>query len=163
MTRLYFVTYIKAARERVFDLSRDVDFHTKSATTSRERVIGGRMSGLLEPGETVRFQGYHFGLCLRHTSTLTEFVHPAYFVDEMTEGHFRYFRHEHRFTDEGERTRMEDILHYEVPFGWCGRLFDRLFLRRHLTAFLTERNRYLKEVAEQEVGYPPENRDRLGP
>lgn len=163
MTSLHFVTNIRAPRGRVFDFSRDMDLHARSAAATLEQIVGGRHSGLLELGETVRFRGRHFGVWLTHTSVMKCLSPYDYFVDEMTKGHFRYFRHEHRFTEEGGQTRMEDIVNYEVPFGWCGRQFDRLFLQRHLTAFLTERNQYLKEVAEQEVGYPPENWDRLGP
>jgi hypothetical protein len=43
---------------------------------------------------------------------------------------------------------MTDVLQYETPFGVFGKLFDVLFLKKHLTQFLLERNKTLKIVSE---------------
>ena len=71
-----------------------------------------------------------------------------YFVDEMEEGKFKSFKHEHFFEEENGVTIMKDILQYETPFGIFGKLFDILFLEKHLTQFLLERNKILKEISE---------------
>lgn len=72
----------------------------------------------------------------------------SYFVDEMEEGKFKSFKHEHFFEEKNGITIMTDKLQYETPFGIIGKLFDVLFLKRHLTNFLLERNKILKEVSE---------------
>ena len=41
-----------------------------------------------------------------------------------------------------------DYKQYETPFGIFGKLFDVLFLEKHLIHFLLERNKILKEVSE---------------
>jgi len=163
MTRLQLVTFIHAPKSLVFDLSRDMDVHMQSAVSTGERIIEGRKSGLLGYGEKVRFEGRHFGCKLRHTSQITALSPFDYFVDEMTDGRFRSFRHEHVFRQEGGFTRMEDVISYEVPFGWLGQVFDRLLLRRHLTSFLLHRNLHIKKIAEQQTGEPPENRNGFSP
>lgn len=71
-----------------------------------------------------------------------------YFADEMERGKFKYFKHEHFFEEENGFTIMKDKLQYETPFGILGELFDTLFLEKHLTKFLLERNKTLKEVCE---------------
>ena len=74
--------------------------------------------------------------------------HYDYFVDEMEEGKFKSFKHEHFFEEKNGVTIMKDKLQYEIPFGFTGRLFDFMFLKRHLKNFLLERNKVLKELAE---------------
>lgn len=71
-----------------------------------------------------------------------------YFVDEMEEGQFKTFKHEHFFGEKNGVTTMKDKLSYETPFGIFGQLFDFLFLKKHLVNFLLERNRILKKLAE---------------
>lgn len=71
-----------------------------------------------------------------------------YFVDEMEEGKFKTFKHQHFFEEINELTTMTDVLQYETPFGVFGKLFDFLFLKKHLTQFLLERNKILKAVTE---------------
>ena len=71
-----------------------------------------------------------------------------YFVDEMEEGKFKTFKHEHFFEEKNRLTIMTDQLQYETPFGIFGKLFDVLFLKKHLTQFILERNKILKVIAE---------------
>ncbi|MGN7808535.1 SRPBCC family protein [Flavobacterium sp. 22076] len=72
-----------------------------------------------------------------------------YFVDEMEKGKFKSFKHEHIFEEENGFTIMKDKLQYETPFGIFGELFDILFLEKHLTNFLLERNKILKAISEK--------------
>ena len=73
-----------------------------------------------------------------------------YFVDEMEEGKFKSFKHEHSFVEKDGKTVMIDNLNYETPFWIFGQLFNYLFLKKHLTNFLLERNKVLKELSENQ-------------
>ena len=44
---------------------------------------------------------------------------------------------------------VTDILNYETPYGIFGKLFDKLFLKKHLTDFIMKRNAVLKNLAEK--------------
>jgi ligand-binding SRPBCC domain-containing protein len=72
-----------------------------------------------------------------------------YFVDEMEEGHFKSFKHEHFFEEENGLTIMRDMLCYETPYGIFGKLFDSLLLKNHLTNFILHRNQVLKGLSEK--------------
>lgn len=76
MTTVVIETRIAAPIERCFDLARDVDAHVRSSAATRERVVGGRTTGLLELGDTVTFEGVHLGVRQRLTSRITEFDRP---------------------------------------------------------------------------------------
>lgn len=148
MTAINLTTKIKASQQIVFDASRNIDIHQQSASKSNESAIAGVTSGLINLNETVTWRGKHFGFYLTHKSRITAMNFYDYFVDEMEEGKFKTFRHEHFFEEKNGVTIMTDKLQYETPFGIFGKLFDTLFLKNHLIHFLLERNKLLKEVSE---------------
>lgn len=149
MTTINLTTKIKAPKQLVFDASRNIDIHQQSASKSNEVAIAGVTSGLINLNETVTWRGKHFGFYLKHKSRITAMTFYHYFVDEMEEGKFKFFKNEHFFEEENDITIMTDKMQYETPFSIFGKLFDVLFLKRHLTNFLLERNKVLKEVSEK--------------
>ena len=149
MTTITLTTKIKAPKQTVFDASRNIDIHQQSASKSNEKAIAGTTSGLINLNETVTWRGKHFGFYLTHNSRITTMDLHDYFVDEMERGKFKTFKHEHFFEEENGITIMKDKLQYETPFGMFGELFDILLLEKHLTQFLIERNKILKEVSEK--------------
>lgn len=148
MTSIHLITDIKAPMQEVFDAARNIDLHQSSAYKTQETVIAGKTSGLIELCETVTFRGKHFGVYLTHTSKIIKMEKPFSFVDEMMQGKFKSFKHFHLFEEKEGVTVMTDILEYETPFGFFGKLFDGLFLKKHLKRFLLERNHILKEHLE---------------
>ena len=45
---------------------------------------------------------------------------------------------------------MKDELRFSAPFGVLGFLVENLVLRKYLTRFLLERNKFVKQIAESE-------------
>ncbi|GGF07318.1 SRPBCC family protein [Flavobacterium limi] len=150
MTTIHLITKINAPIKTVFDVSRDIDIHQQSAAPSKEKAIAGVTYGLISLNETVTWRGKHFGFYLTHKSRITAMDLYNYFVDEMEEGKFKNFRHQHFFEEINGVTIMTDQLQYETPFGIIGKLFDALFLKNHLIYFLMERNKILKKIAENQ-------------
>jgi ligand-binding SRPBCC domain-containing protein len=150
MTTINLITKINAPKKVVFDLSRNIDVHQNSASNTYEKAIAGVTSGLINLNETVTWRGKHFGFYLKHKSRMTAMDFYDYFVDEMEEGKFKSFKHEHTFVEKDGKTVMIDNLNYETPFGIFGKLFDKIILKKHLINFIIERNRILKELAEHE-------------
>ncbi|RDK84271.1 ligand-binding SRPBCC domain-containing protein [Marinirhabdus gelatinilytica] len=149
MTTITLKTRINAPVEEVFDLSRNISFHQKSASQTNETALYGKTSGLINYGESVTWRGKHLGIYLKHTSKITTFERPLKFIDVMTNAHFTYFAHQHLFETSEGGTIMKDILTYKVPFGLLGRVFNNLILKKHLTKFLKQRNFKLKEELEK--------------
>jgi ligand-binding SRPBCC domain-containing protein len=143
-------THIAAPADRCFLLSLSIDLHMDSTAPTREHAIAGVTHGLIGAGESVTWQGTHFGFRLRHTSKIVAYEPYRFFCDEMTAGMFRSFRHEHYFDGHGNKTRMCDVLEFAAPMGPLGALMERLVLRNYLRRFLIERNLVIKEAAESE-------------
>lgn len=150
MPTLIIETEINAPPEVCFDLVRDISLHLSTAGNTNEKAVAGKMRGKIKLGETVTFEGRHFGFKQRLTVKVTEFEKPNFFTDEMTRGAFVSFKHKHEFISEkgDAQTLMRDTLSWKSPFGFLGRIFDALLLENHLRKFVTRRNRELKRIAE---------------
>ena len=148
MTTIQLTTHYFAPIEKVFDINRNIDIHQQSASKTNEIAIAGITSGLINKNETVTWKGKHFGVYLTHQSLISELIFPTYFVDEQLKGKFKSFKHQHFFEQKENYVEVTDILNYETPYGIFGKLFDKLFLKKHLTDFIMKRNAVLKNLAE---------------
>lgn len=146
-------THIQAPIEIVFDLARSIDLHKISTEQTLEEAIAGKTSGLIGLGEWVTWRARHLGLKQTLTSKITEFDSPRMFVDEMVQGAFKRFRHEHLFeSDENGHTLMQDIFDYTSPCGLLGEMVDALFLEGYMKRLLVKRNLVVKDFAESGQG-----------
>ncbi|GAA0190273.1 hypothetical protein GCM10009122_51680 [Fulvivirga kasyanovii] len=143
-------TAIQAPRELCFDLSRSIDLHLESTRHTNEQAIAGKTSGLIGLNETVTWKARHFGVTQTLTTRITEYQRPGIFVDEMEQGIFKRFRHEHHFADAAGQTIMTDVFDYESPLHFLGKLADLLLIKRYMTSLLVKRNLVIKEYAESE-------------
>ncbi|AEW87075.1 hypothetical protein B0A78_11325 [Flavobacterium columnare NBRC 100251 = ATCC 23463] len=64
MTTIHLKTIINAEIKVVFNTARNLDYHKESFFFTKEKIIAGRSSGLIEEGESVTWQGKHFGFYL---------------------------------------------------------------------------------------------------
>jgi ligand-binding SRPBCC domain-containing protein len=141
---------IHAPMDVCFDLARDIDLHTKSTAGTNEKAVAGVTSGRIGMGEEVTWEATHFGIRQRLTSRITVFQRPYAFRDSQVRGVFKRFDHDHRFSERGGVTRMQDVFDYEAPLGWLGKVADALFLKRYLRRFLALRALAIKHAAESE-------------
>jgi ligand-binding SRPBCC domain-containing protein len=144
-------TTILAPIERCFDLSLNVDLHSRSVVQTHERAVAGVTTGMMQLGDTVTWEAVHFGVKQRLTSRITAYERPRHFTDEMLRGAFHSMRHIHEFVSQPPGTLMIDVLIFQAPLGILGRIAEALFLTRYMKRFLLIRNRYLKQVAEAET------------
>ncbi len=149
MTEITLHTEIQSTIEEAFLLSLDIDFHKKTASQTQEEAIAGVTSGRIKYNETVTWRGKHFGVFLTHTSQITAYEASSYFVDEMIEGNFKSFRHQHFFEQKGNTVFMKDVIKYTTPYRIFGKLFDSLFLKKHMTQFIKNRNLAIKTALEK--------------
>jgi ligand-binding SRPBCC domain-containing protein len=148
MPRIELNTEIDAPINVVFDLSRSIDFHMKSTEQTGEQAVEGKTSGLIGLNESVTWRAKHFGVTQNLTSKITVMQRPNIFVDEMTKGAFKWFCHQHLFLEENGKTLVVDIFEFESPYGFLGKMANRLFLKSYMERLLVERNKHLKEIAE---------------
>lgn len=150
MVTLCLETSINAPIERVFDLARSIDLHTRSTAKTGERAIAGITSGLIGFNEEVTWQAKHFGVWQSLTVKIIAYDRPFYFADEMLRGAFKQMRHDHYFESTKSGTMMRDDFLFEAPFGVIGRMVEVTVLKNYMRRFLVARNQVLKLTAESE-------------
>ncbi len=148
MPVIVLITEIKAPMQKVFDLARSVDLHQQSMQHTNEKAIAGKISGLIEQGETVTWQAQHLFKVRQLTSKITSMDAPYYFRDIMIEGDFKLMEHDHYFKTIAGGTEMKDVFKFKSPYGLLGSLVDWLFLKSYLKNLLIKRNNTLKRIAE---------------
>lgn len=148
MPTLIIETLINASPEVCFDLVRDISLHLQTAGKTNEKAVAGKTRGKIALGETVTFEGKHFGFTQRLTVKITEFKKPFHFTDEMIEGNFKSFKHTHEFIPQNNQTLMRDTLIWISPLGILGKIFDALLLKNYLRKFVMRRNVEIKKAAE---------------
>ena len=141
-------TRIRAPIERVFDLSRSIDAHLDSTSSTNERAIAGITTGLIGLGETVTWSAVHFCIRQKLTVEIVEFERPHLFADRMTDGAFKSMYHRHTFEAVGDETIMRDNFAFEAPLGILGIIIEKLVLEWYMRRFLQSRNARLKALAE---------------
>ena len=139
-------TWIDAPVELCFDMARDVAAHVESAAFSGERLVApGKLSGTLEVGDLVCFEGRHAGFRQRFCARITYADRPHVFFDEMVSGFFRSLRHAHWFSPLAGGTLMTDHLVWRAPLG---ALMDFVYMTRHMTWFVKTKQQNLKRIVE---------------
>jgi ligand-binding SRPBCC domain-containing protein len=149
MTTIQLHTQIHASIEICFDVSRDIDVHVASTKHTGETAIAGKTSGLIGLGETVTWRAKHLGIWQKLSTKITAFKSPTYFVDEMIQGAFTSFKHEHIFETKETHTLMTDVFEFKSPLGILGKLANSIFLTTYMLNLLKHRNEVIKEEAER--------------
>jgi len=148
MSFIHLTSFIKAPIERVFDLSRSINLHKISTAHTHEKAVGGVMNGLINQGETVTWQAKHLYKERKFTSKITAMHRPESFTDEMVNGDFKSFRHDHHFKSTDNGTIMIDMIAFESPYGMIGQLANQFFLKNYIEQLMLKRNAVIKEYAE---------------
>jgi ligand-binding SRPBCC domain-containing protein len=150
MPTIHLTTFIGAPAERVFDLTRSINLHKKTMAHTNEQAVAGTTAGLIELDETVTWKAKHFFKTRFLKVKITAMNRPYSFTDEMVNGDFKSFKHEHYFKQIDNGTLLIDLLSFEAPYGSLGKIAASLFLKRYLKKLLDQRNQAIREYAESE-------------
>lgn len=138
---------VRAPIDRCFLLS------TSTAIVQQElgmKAVAGRTEGLVQSGDTVRWEGWQLGLRHHHVSQINNYHRPFFFQDRMIDGRFRYFEHDHRLTELPDGTLLDDELRFSLPFGPLGALLAQFIMVPHIRGLMHRRFGKLKGIAETE-------------
>ena len=151
METIILKTHIKSKVEVCFNLSRSIDLHKISMVKTKENVIDGVFSGLIDLNEHVTWEAKHFGIKFKLTSAITEYKFPLYFKDIQIKGPFMFMEHQHKFSLLSKNeTEMIDVFQFQSPYSFFGIFIDKIFLRGYLRNLLLIRNKTIKDYAESQ-------------
>lgn len=148
MPTIHLTTFIAAPVDVVFDLSRHIGLHKISQKHSKEEVVSGVSSGLIQEGEFVTWKAKHLYKIRFLKIRISKMNAPSFFEDVMETGDFKSYMHEHHFKSTQNGTLLIDILHFESPYGFAGAVFNKFYLTAYMKRLLEQRNKTIKEYAE---------------
>ena len=148
MPSIHITTFIAGSVDVVFDLSRHIGLHKISQRDNKEEAVGGTTSGLINQDEWVTWKAKHFFKTRFMTTKITAMNKPGFFEDVMTKGDFVSYSHKHYFKPTGNGTIMIDEIHFESPYGFFGKIFNRLYLTNYIKALIEKRNKTIRAYAE---------------
>ena len=70
----------------------------------------------------------------------------SYFVDVQLSGPYKSWHHEHHFRKIEGGIEMKDILYYELPFGFLGRVVHKAYVRKKIEEIFDYRFKVLGEM-----------------
>jgi len=165
MPAFEYESYVDAPLDNVWDFhSRIVGLTELTPDWMRLRVDattgpdGEPDPEILEEGASVDVSLKPFGVFPRvsWTSVITERDRDgdeAYFVDEMSDGPFKKWRHTHSFEAQGDETLVRDRVEYALPLWMLGRAGSPLF-RFNAYMMFRQRHRRTREIFEQSQPQP---------
>jgi ligand-binding SRPBCC domain-containing protein len=153
---------IRAPLDRCFALSTNVDLVRRTLGMQR---IGGVTSPHVEANSRVVWRGWKFGLPTEHHTLITQFAAPhpghigdpaaefdgqsvAWFEDSQERGRFATFHHMHLFRQYRQDVRLEDCVHFSLPFGPLGSIAGRWLVAPYVRRLMRARFDLLKRLAE---------------
>jgi ligand-binding SRPBCC domain-containing protein len=137
--------HIHAPIERCFLLSTSIDL---VAETLQMRPVSGRTSGLIVGQDRIVWKGWKFGLPQMHESLISGYERPAYFQDTMARGRFKFFQHDHHFTEIDGHTLLQDKVRFSLPLGWAGAMVAKYVMVPYISRLIRKRFYLLKQLAE---------------
>lgn len=109
---------------------------------------------VLTPGDLSLYKGliidYEIKLfrCIpaRWSSYIMDVKQNEYFEDVQLKGPYSYWHHRHEFHAHEDGTLIKDIIHYQVPLGFIGRIANVLLVKRDIKHIFKYRREQVKTL-----------------
>lgn len=116
----------------------------KSADVGNRHRLAGAGSEIVTSFRVLPFLSFR----AEWVAVITEFEWNHHFVDTLTRGPFKSFRHRHELSSQirnsADGTSIRDVIDYEVGFSLLGDLAQKLFIDRQLRRTFAYRQKALQ-------------------
>jgi ligand-binding SRPBCC domain-containing protein len=91
------------------------------------------VEGKIYPGQIIQYKVKPlFGIPLLWVTEITQVKENKFFIDEQRIGPYKFWHHKHFFKEVKDGIEMKDVIHYALPYGFLGRIVNKLFVRKQL-------------------------------
>lgn len=146
MHRLHFKQALPIGLDEAWGFFSNPGNLSKITPTSMDfNIISGQSSDMY-PGQVITYTVRPLaGIKTKWVTEISQIAKPNYFVDTQLSGPYKVWHHQHLFRKIENGVLMEDILHYEVPFGWLGDIVNQLIIRKKVQHIFEHRRAVLNE------------------
>ena len=143
MPKIHFTEFIAAPASRVYDVARN--FSILKSSFDKEQVSTTASSNTLKDGDTITIQARHLSKTRSLVLKLYEKKQENMFREVMHQGSIPAYCHEHYFKQIDNGTIMIDILEFELPSDFIGKIFGKYFMEKYLQVILQKRVAGIKQ------------------
>jgi ligand-binding SRPBCC domain-containing protein len=86
------------------------------------------------------------GIPVHWLTEITQIEPQQFFVDEQRLGPYRIWHHEHHFRPVDGGVEMQDIITYQMPFGWLSAPLHALVVKKQLEQIFAFRTHSVREI-----------------
>ena len=147
MQRFEYIQFVPASLDVVWD------FFSSPANLSK--ITPPEMGFLITSPEQVEMYAGMFitykvspalGIKMNWVTEITQINNKKFFIDEQRRGPYSIWHHEHHFKEVQGGVEMLDILYYDVPFGFIGKLANLIFVHNKVKQIFTFREKRIEEL-----------------
>jgi len=140
--------FIPAQPPEVWDFfSRPQNLATITPGNMKFQVLSAANSAHIYPGQVIEYKVFPlFGIPVYWKNEIMQVKETELFVDEQRKGPYKLWHHQHYFKAVEGGVEMTDIVYYELPLGWLGRLAHVLFVQKRLEDIFEFRRRKTEEI-----------------
>ena len=147
MRRFEFVQFVPATLDVVWDFFSSPSNLSKITPTEMGFKITSQELPVMYPGMFITYKvSPALGIKLNWVTEITQISEKKFFIDEQRSGPYRIWHHEHHFKEAEGGVEMRDILYYQVPFGFLGRLADLFFVSNKIKQIFDFRTKRISQL-----------------
>jgi len=87
-----------------------------------------------------------FGIKTNWVTEITQVEDKSYFVDEQRVGPYTMWHHQHIIKKQGDKVFMKDIVSYQPPFAFLGRIANKFVIHNKLNEIFDYRTTVLEKI-----------------
>ena len=110
-------------------------------------ILSRSDAGEMYPGMIVTYKiSPALNITIKWTTEITQIKEHNYFIDNIIKGPFKIWHHEHHFKQIENGTEIKDVLYYDIPFGFIGRILHKIFIKKRVEEIFNYREEKIKEL-----------------
>lgn len=142
------VQKIPASVEEVWSFfSTPANLNRITPANMRFSILSGDQQAALYEGQVFEYKvSPLLRIPLYWKTEITKVDAPYHFIDKQVKGPYRLWEHHHHFKPIDGGVEMTDMVYYQNPFYFLGRIANRLFVKKRLRQIFEYRFSVVEEV-----------------
>ncbi|MBD3840680.1 MAG: SRPBCC family protein [Campylobacterales bacterium] len=149
MEKLVFTSTIHCSLEDLFDFHTDSN-NIKQITPKDTKVELLNDDTTTYEGKIVKIKTTKYFIPTYWEVKIETLQKPNILVDVAVKSPFKYWKHQHIFKQQNDLVVLEDIVEFELPFGFLGNLIKN-FIKSDITNMFIYRHHQTKNILENKI------------
>jgi ligand-binding SRPBCC domain-containing protein len=86
------------------------------------------------------------GIPVRWQTEISDVKENYSFTDLQLTGPYKVWKHTHTFTVKEDGVLMTDVIQYELPLGWLGKIVEKIIVRDKIKSIFEYRKNILNKI-----------------